>query len=125
MNHPRPGCSMLLARTPVLAWAADTGRISPRQVNGGAIAIGHPLGASGVRIMTTLINAWEQCGKRYGLQTMCEGGGMANATIIERLGYAAAQTVLHVSASRTLVRRVEDQPCFACLRELLSTHERR
>ncbi len=55
-------------------------------VNGGAIAIGHPLGASGARIMTTLVNALEQRGGRYGLQTMCEGGGMANATIIERLG---------------------------------------
>jgi acetyl-CoA acetyltransferase len=54
-------------------------------VNGGAIAIGHPLGASGARIMTTLVNALEQRGGRYGLQTMCEGGGMANATIIERL----------------------------------------
>ena len=48
--------------------------------------IGHPLGASGARIMTTLVNALEQRGGRYGLQTMCEGGGMANATIIERLG---------------------------------------
>jgi acetyl-CoA acyltransferase len=49
-------------------------------------AIGHPLGASGARIMTTLVNALEQRGGRYGLRTMCEGGGMANATIIERLG---------------------------------------
>ena len=55
-------------------------------VNGGAIAIGHPLGASGARIMTTLVNALEQRGGRYALQTMCEGGGRANATIIERLG---------------------------------------
>jgi acetyl-CoA acyltransferase len=54
-------------------------------VNGGAIAIGHPLGASGARITTTLVNALHQRGGRYGLQTMCEGGGMANATIIERL----------------------------------------
>jgi acetyl-CoA acyltransferase len=53
--------------------------------NGGAIAIGHPLGASGARIVTTLVNALEQRGGRYGLQTMWEGGGMANATIIERL----------------------------------------
>ena len=52
---------------------------------GGAIAIGHPLGASGARIMTTMVNALEQRGGRYALQTMCEGGGMANATIIERL----------------------------------------
>jgi acetyl-CoA acyltransferase len=70
----------------VLAWANDTGAdLAKTNVNGGAIAIGHPLGASGVRIMTTLVNALEQRGGRYGLQTMCEGGGMANATIIERL----------------------------------------
>jgi acetyl-CoA acetyltransferase family protein len=55
-------------------------------VNGGAIALGHPLGCSGARLMTTLLNELERCGGRYGLQTMCEGGGMANATIIERLG---------------------------------------
>jgi acetyl-CoA acyltransferase len=70
----------------VLAWAADTGADLRRtNVNGGAIAIGHPLGASGARIATTLVNALEQRDARYGLQTMCEGGGMANATIIERL----------------------------------------
>jgi len=70
----------------VLAWARDTGAdLAKTNVNGGAIAIGHPLGASGARIMTTLVNALEQRGGRYGLQTMCEGGGMANATIIERL----------------------------------------
>jgi acetyl-CoA acyltransferase len=74
----------------VLAWAKDVGGehsdiLSRTNVNGGAIAIGHPLGASGARIMTTLVNALEQRGGRYGLQTMCEGGGMANATIIERL----------------------------------------
>ncbi|MCV7289532.1 thiolase family protein [Mycolicibacterium wolinskyi] len=70
----------------VLAWAADTGAdLAKTNVNGGAIAIGHPLGASGARITTTLVNALEQRGARYGLQTMCEGGGMANATIIERL----------------------------------------
>lgn len=75
----------------VLSWAADISGGSPdsvlarTNVNGGAIAIGHPLGASGVRIMTTLVNALEQRGARYGLQTMCEAGGMANATIIERL----------------------------------------
>jgi len=70
----------------VLAWAAETGAdLSRTNVNGGAIAIGHPLGASGTRIVTTLVNALEQQGGRYGLQTMCEGGGMANATIIERL----------------------------------------
>ncbi|HEX3153242.1 MAG TPA: steroid 3-ketoacyl-CoA thiolase, partial [Candidatus Angelobacter sp.] len=54
-------------------------------VNGGAIALGHPLGASGARLMTTLVHELERSGGRYGLQTMCEGGGMANATIIERL----------------------------------------
>jgi acetyl-CoA acyltransferase len=71
----------------VLAWAEDTGAdLTKTNVNGGAIAIGHPLGASGARILTTLVNALEQRGGRYGLQTMCEGGGMANATIIERLG---------------------------------------
>jgi len=70
----------------VLAWAADTGAdLAKTNVNGGAIAIGHPLGASGARIMTTLVNALEQRGARYGLQTMCEGGGTANVTIIERL----------------------------------------
>ncbi len=75
----------------VLAWASvedgvpDPGLLGRTNVNGGAIAIGHPLGASGARIMTTLVNALEQRGGRYGLQTMCEGGGMANATIIERL----------------------------------------
>ena len=70
----------------VLAWAADTGAdLGRTNVNGGAIAIGHPLGASGARIMSTLVNALEQRGGRYGLQVMCEGGGMANATIIERL----------------------------------------
>jgi acetyl-CoA acetyltransferase len=54
-------------------------------VNGGAIALGHPLGASGTKLMATLLNELERTGGRYGLQTMCEGGGMANATIIERL----------------------------------------
>jgi acetyl-CoA acyltransferase len=70
----------------VLAWAKDTGAdLAKTNVNGGAIALGHPLGASGARIMTTLVNALEQTGGRYGLQTMCEAGGLANATIIERL----------------------------------------
>jgi Thiolase, C-terminal domain len=64
----------------------ETGaNLAKTNVNGGAIAIGHPLGASGARIMTTLVNALEQRGGQYGLQTMCEGGGMANATIVERL----------------------------------------
>jgi acetyl-CoA acetyltransferase family protein len=70
----------------VLAWArehgADLAKVNP---NGGAIALGHPLGASGARLLTTLVNHLERTGGRYGLQTMCEGGGMANATIIERL----------------------------------------
>jgi acetyl-CoA acyltransferase len=71
----------------VLAWAKETGaELAKTNVNGGAIAIGHPLGASGARLMTTLVNALQHSGKRFGLQTMCEGGGMANATIIERLG---------------------------------------
>ncbi|MDD7811880.1 thiolase family protein [Mycobacterium sp. CSUR Q5927] len=71
----------------VLAWAKETGAdLAKTNVNGGAIAIGHPLGASGARLMTTLVNTLRHTGKRYGLQTMCEGGGMANATIIERLG---------------------------------------
>ena len=70
----------------VLAWARDTGAdLAKTNVNGGAIAIGHPLGASGARIMTTMVNALEQRDGRFALQTMCEGGGMANATIIERL----------------------------------------
>jgi acetyl-CoA acyltransferase len=70
----------------VLSWARETGAdLAKTNVNGGAIAIGHPLGASGARILTTLVNALEQRDGRYGLQTMCEGGGMANATIIERL----------------------------------------
>ena len=71
----------------VLAWAKETGAdLAKTNVNGGAIAIGHPLGASGARLMTTLVNTLQHSGKRYGLQTMCEAGGMANATIIERLG---------------------------------------
>ncbi len=71
----------------VLAWEkelkADLGKTN---VNGGAIALGHPLGASGTKLMATLLNELERTGGRYGLQTMCEGGGLANATIIERLG---------------------------------------
>ena len=69
-----------------LAWQKDLG-VDPEKTNicGGAIALGHPLGASGARIMTTLLNALERTGGRYGLQTMCEGGGQANVTIIERL----------------------------------------
>ena len=59
--------------------------MSKVNVNGGAIALGHPLGCSGTRLMTTLLNELERTGGRYGLQTMCEGGGMANATILELL----------------------------------------
>jgi acetyl-CoA C-acetyltransferase len=71
----------------VLAWAKETGADLDRvNVNGGAIALGHPLGATGARLMTTLLNELERTGGRYGLQTMCEGGGQANVTIIERLG---------------------------------------
>jgi acetyl-CoA C-acetyltransferase len=69
-----------------LAWLQTLGADPERlNVNGGAIALGHPLGASGTKLMTTLIHALGQRNKRYGLQTMCEGGGMANVTIIERL----------------------------------------
>ncbi|MBA1145473.1 acetyl-CoA C-acetyltransferase [Ectothiorhodospiraceae bacterium WFHF3C12] len=69
-----------------LAWLEVTGADPERlNVNGGAIALGHPLGGSGTKLMTTLVHALRQRGGRYGLQTMCEGGGMANVTIIERL----------------------------------------
>ena len=70
----------------VMAWMrelnADHAKVN---VNGGAIALGHPLGATGARLMTTLLNELERTGGRFGLQTMCEGGGQANVTIIERL----------------------------------------
>ena len=70
----------------VLAWLAHTGADPAKtNVNGGAIALGHPLGASGARIMTTLLHELERTRGRYGLQTMCEGGGQANVTVIERL----------------------------------------
>jgi acetyl-CoA C-acetyltransferase len=69
-----------------MAWMKETGadhaKVNP---NGGAIALGHPLGATGARLMTTMLNELERIGGRYGLQTMCEGGGLANVTIIERL----------------------------------------
>jgi acetyl-CoA C-acetyltransferase len=69
-----------------LAWMKELD-VDPAKVNvnGGAIALGHPLGATGVRLMTTLLYELERTGGRYGLQTMCEGGGQANVTIIERL----------------------------------------
>jgi len=71
----------------VLAWEKELHPDMDKvNVNGGAIALGHPLGASGTRLMATLLNELERTGGRYGLQTMCEGGGLANATIIERLG---------------------------------------
>jgi acetyl-CoA acyltransferase len=71
----------------VLAWEKELHPDMDKvNVNGGAIALGHPLGASGAKLMATLVNELERTGGRYGLQTMCEGGGMANATIIERLG---------------------------------------
>ena len=70
----------------VAAWLRETGadwsKVNP---NGGAIALGHPLGCSGAKLLTTLVNALEASGGRYGLQTMCEGGGMANALIVERI----------------------------------------
>ncbi len=69
-----------------LAWlrttGADPGKLN---VHGGAIALGHPLGSSGTKLMTTLLHALRRTGGRYGLQTMCEGGGLANVTIVERL----------------------------------------
>ena len=70
----------------VLAWQRETGAdLAKVNVNGGAIALGHPLGATGARLMTTLLHELERTGGRYGLQTMCEGGGQANVTILERL----------------------------------------
>lgn len=78
-------CNEAFASVP-LAWMKELG-IPHEKVNvrGGAIALGHPLGGTGARLMTTLLNALEATGGRYGLQTMCEGGGMANVTIVERL----------------------------------------
>jgi acetyl-CoA acetyltransferase len=70
----------------VLAWQHETQADMQRvNVNGGAVAIGHPLGASGARLTTVLLHELERSGGRYGLQTICEGGGMANAMIIERI----------------------------------------
>lgn len=78
-------CNEAFASVP-MAWMQELG-IPHEKVNvqGGAIALGHPIGATGARLMTTLLNALERTGGRYGLQTMCEGGGQANVTIIERL----------------------------------------
>jgi acetyl-CoA C-acetyltransferase len=80
-------CEVNEAFAPVpLAWLKHSGADPERMnVNGGAIALGHPLGASGTKLMATLLNALEMRGGRYGLQTMCEGGGIANVTIVERL----------------------------------------
>ncbi|HOL36577.1 MAG TPA: acetyl-CoA C-acyltransferase, partial [Rubrivivax sp.] len=70
----------------VMAWLKETGYPYERtNVNGGAIALGHPLGATGTKLMTTLLHELERRGGRYGLQTMCEGGGQANVTILERM----------------------------------------
>lgn len=78
-------CNEAFASVP-LAWMKELGIPHEKvNVNGGAIALGHPLGATGARLMTTMINALERTGGKYGLQTMCEGGGQANVTIIERL----------------------------------------
>ena len=89
----------------VLAWQRETkADLAQVNVNGGAIALGHPLGASGARLMTTLVHELERTGGRYGLQTMCEGGGMANATIIERC--ITCQIV------DRLGRRVEQRICM-------------
>ena len=69
-----------------LAWLKDLGADPAKlNVNGGAIALGHPLGASGTKLMATMVHALRARGLRYGLQTMCEGGGIANATIVEAL----------------------------------------
>jgi acetyl-CoA C-acetyltransferase len=69
-----------------MAWLQDTGFPHEKtNVNGGAIALGHPLGATGTKLMTTLLHELERTGGRYGLQTMCEGGGQANVTVLERL----------------------------------------
>jgi len=70
----------------VLAWQRETGADLARvNVSGGAIALGHPLGATGARLLTTLLHALVRTGGRYGMVTMCEGGGQANVTILERL----------------------------------------
>jgi acetyl-CoA C-acetyltransferase len=70
----------------VIAWERETGADPEKvNVNGGAIALGHPLGATGARLMTTLLHELERTESRYGFQTMCEGGGQANVTILERL----------------------------------------
>ena len=78
-------CNEAFASVP-MAWMQELDVPHEKlNVQGGAIALGHPIGATGARIMTSLLSALERTGKRYGLQTMCEGGGQANVTIIERL----------------------------------------
>jgi acetyl-CoA C-acetyltransferase len=78
-------CNEAFASVP-LAWMKELGIPHEKvNVNGGAIALGHPLGCTGARLMTTMLHELERTGGRYGLQTMCEGGGQANVTIIERL----------------------------------------
>ena len=78
-------CNEAFAPVP-MAWMQETGVPHEKtNVNGGAIALGHPLGSTGTKLMTTLLHELERRGGRYGLQTMCEGGGVANVTIIERL----------------------------------------
>ena len=105
-THPRTGADVMaqfipsspfVAKLGIIADVLDADEVRLRlpwdptnvtiddMVHGGAIALGHPLGASGTKLMTTLIHALHSQGKRYGLQTMCEGGGMANVTIVERL----------------------------------------
>ncbi len=84
-NHRAYEVNEAFAPVPMVwqaAFDADPAKLNPR---GGAIALGHPLGASGTRLMTTLVNHLEATGGRFGLQTMCEGAGMANATLIERV----------------------------------------
>jgi acetyl-CoA acetyltransferase len=69
-----------------LMWQRETrAQMDKTNVNGGSVAIGHPVGSTGARLMTVLLNELERTGGRYGLQAMCEGGGQANATVIERL----------------------------------------
>ena len=85
-------------------------------MNGGAIALGHPLGCSGARLMATLLSELERTGGRWGLQTMCEGGGMANATIIERLWLSADRSGVardRVRRGAIIVRMAVDGSCIA------------
>jgi acetyl-CoA acyltransferase len=89
LTGPIPATTKVLERAglTLLAWQKEhKADLSKVNVNGGAIALGHPLGASGAKLCATLLNELERTGGRYGLITMCEGGGLANATIIERLG---------------------------------------